>query len=170
MIKTQVWNLTVLTCLHPNKKISAACRCVAQLKQLLQNNWEECLVVDFHVSRILCIRMLSVKLRTSAGSNFESIWTVQDGRVLACFECLTMTQSFCLSLLDIYGSSANTVHMTWKDLTKPLYQPSISSSRDRGEKSGDFETIVPAVLLPCSIKAEIGWHCCFVPGLSHIIH
>lgn len=64
MMKIQMYSLIVLTCLHPKKKkILAAYRFVAQLQQLLQNNCAECLVMDFHVSLILCIRMLSVKLQ-----------------------------------------------------------------------------------------------------------
>lgn len=92
--------------------------------------------MDFHVSLILCIRMLFVKLHNSASSNFNLRTSEQykTGRVLTFFECLTMAQSFCLSLLDMYGSGANIVHMTLKDLTKPLYQPTISSSRDLRKK------------------------------------
>lgn len=62
MIKIQMYSLAVLTSLHP-KKILAAYRYVAQLQQLLQKNWAECFVMDFHVSLLLCIRMLSVRLQ-----------------------------------------------------------------------------------------------------------
>lgn len=49
------------------KKKNPCCLYVAQLQQLLQNNWEESLVMDFHASCALGCFLLSCGIKTEIG-------------------------------------------------------------------------------------------------------
>jgi len=60
--------------------------------------------------------------------------------------------------------------MTKKHLTKTLYQPSIPPQKTEEEKAVILRLLYLQCLLTCSRKAEVGWHCYCIPGLSHIIH